>query len=317
MEFIEEEDRESLSESDNDHSDVEEDDEWKRFNQNAKNSLLSVGYKSGDSFVTRGSQVGVFSVDAKSRNLKYRARIDNIRTPSKGQLFTPTKSMLHQQDSKMLLLNKNESAKKIYQMDLERGQVVEEWTVHDDYPVLELFPKSKYEQMENTQVVQGLNSLGLCTIDPRLPKNKMVENQSSFYNASSKPMLSCAATTREGAIAVGSKKGDIRLFSANLLDNRKDLLSAPKAKTTLPGFGDPILGIDVSSDGKWILATCATYLVVIPSEAEGKNGFQAPLGKNKPAPRRLTLKPQDIKLIGKVLVITNLSFNHLLLNYLF
>jgi hypothetical protein len=37
---------------------------------------------------------------------------------------------------------------------------------------------------------------------------------------------------------------------------------------------DPIIGIDASADGKWILATCKTYLLVAPTTFDN-NGERA------------------------------------------
>ena len=74
----------------------------------------------------------------------------------------------------------------------------------------------------------------------------------------------------------------------------------PRATTFLPGFGDPILGIDVTLDGKWILGTCAKYLILIPtSTGEGDNtGFEKLFNKVKRNPIRLFLDPIDIMKFG-------------------
>jgi hypothetical protein len=60
----------------------------------------------------------------------------------------------------------------------------------------------------------------------------------------------------QGGYAIGNDKGEIRLY--------KDVGS--NAKNLIPGFGEPIKSIDISLDKKWVLATCTTYLVVIPTE---------------------------------------------------
>jgi hypothetical protein len=49
---------------------------------------------------------------------------------------------------------------------------------------------------------------------------------------------------------------------------------------------DPIIGVDVSEDGKFILATCKTYILVIDTEAKNAegatlNGFKKSLGGQK------------------------------------
>jgi hypothetical protein len=45
-------------------------------------------------------------------------------------------------------------------------------------------------------------------------------------------------------VAIGSKRGDIRLF------NKVGI----KAKTLIPGLGDPIIGMDTTENGKVILS---------------------------------------------------------------
>ncbi len=67
----------------------------------------------------------------------------------------------------------------------------------------------------------------------------MVSNSISQYKT--KVGFSAAATTGSGQIAVASEKGEIRLF---------DRVGLSRAKTTLPGVGDPILGMDTTEDGK-------------------------------------------------------------------
>ena len=102
----------------------------------------------------------------------------------------------------------------------------------------------------------------------------------------SKNRFSALATTEGGFIAVASEKGDLRLF------DRVGI----RAKVILPALGEPITGLDVSADGRWILATCSTYLLLIDDQIkqgknEGQLGFLKSFGKDvKPRPRRLQLK---------------------------
>jgi len=102
-------------------------------------------------------------------------------------------------------------------------------------------------------------------------------------------------------LVVASEKGDVRLF--NQINKN--------AKTHLPGFGDPIIGVDVTGDGKWILGTCKNYLVVIPTEIQqtGVTGFDKPMGQNKPVPKRLRLKPEHIATMGCQPSFTPARFN--------
>jgi len=142
--------------------------------------------------------------------------------------------------------------------------------------------------MTGEQTFLGLSRNALYRIDPRLSGNKLVDSELKQYV--SKNNFSAAATTEKGYIAVASNKGDIRMF---------DRLGI-NAKTHIPALGEPIIGLDVSADGRWVLATCRTYLLLIDAlQKEGKNegklGFERSFGKDsKPQPRRLGLQPAHV-----------------------
>ena len=96
--------------------------------------------------------------------------------------------------------------------------------------------------------------------------------------------FSCAATTGDGQMVIGTENGDVSLYATNKKINMN-------AKTKFPGLGDPIIGIDVTEDGKYILGTTKQYIFVIPTEVEidgGVNtGFNVCMGVNKPIPIKL------------------------------
>ena len=72
-----------------------------------------------------------------------------------------------------------------------------------------------------------------------------------------------------------------------------------QAKTSFPGLGAPITAIDVTHDGKWILATTDTCLVLLHTcvrdakSGDLTTGFKTRAGERIPAPRLLKLKPED------------------------
>lgn len=144
--------------------------------------------------------------------------------------------------------------------------------------------------MTNEQTFIGLSHNAVFRIDPRLSGNKLVDSQSKQYAVTSKNDFSTVATTEKGYLAVASNKGDIRLF---------DRLGI-RAKTQIPALGEAIIGLDVSADGKWLLGTCKTYLLLIDAEQKdgknsGKLGFEASFPKDaKPRPRRLGLNPSHV-----------------------
>lgn len=268
------------------------------------NSQLAVGYKHDRSFVVRGSKIGVFSHTADNR-LKFNTNISKVTTPS-GKLMSPKKVMLHSEDRDLIMQN-DVDPNKLFRMDIEYGKVVDEWKVHDDIPVVTFAPENKFAQMTSEQTFLGVSNNALYRIDPRLSGNKLVDTDMKQY--ASKNDFSALATTEKGYIAVASNKGDIRLF---------DRLGI-RAKTQLPALGDPIIGMDVSADGRWILGTTKNYILLVDAQQkggknDGKLGFEKGFAADsKPRPRRLALTPEHVAQVyhetGKAVAFTPAKFN--------
>ncbi|KAL2186529.1 VID27-domain-containing protein [Thermothelomyces heterothallicus CBS 203.75] len=266
-------------------SDEDADDVEYKPKDNDVNKQLAVGYKHDRSFVVRGSKIGVFK-HTPDNHLEFSTNISKVETP-KGELFSPKKVMLHNED-RNLILQKDSEPNKLYRMDLEYGKVVDEWTVHEDIPVVTFAPENKFAQMTHEPTFLGISKNALYRVDPRLSGTKLVDAQLKQYV--SKNDFSAIATTGKGYIAVASNKGDVRLF---------DRLGI-NAKTHIPALGEPIIGLDVSADGRWVLATCRTYLLLIDAlqksgKNEGKLGFEKSFAADdKPQPRRLALTPEHV-----------------------
>ncbi|KAK4981258.1 beta-adaptin [Elasticomyces elasticus] len=281
----EEDDDDDGRKSEHYDSDESEDDVVTRDEDGNVNSQLAVGFKHDRSFVVRGSKIGVFKHTADNQ-LQFDTSISKVQTP-KGKLFSPSKVMLHAGDTTMVLQNADQP-NSLYRMDLETGKVVDEWKVHEDIPVTTFAPESKFAQLTGEQTFLGLSRNALYRIDPRLAGDKLVDSELKQYV--SKNDFTAAATTEKGYIAVASSKGDIRMF---------DRLGI-NAKTHIPALGDPIIGLDVSADGRWVLATTRTYLLLVDAlqkdgKNEGKLGFEKAFAKDsKPQPRRLGLTPAHV-----------------------
>jgi hypothetical protein len=195
--------------------------------------------------------------------------------------------MLHEQDSKLVIMNPN-APHSLFNLDIERGKIVEEWKVHDDITVDHMAPESKFAQMTHEQTLVGASHNALFRIDPRVSGSKLVDSQYKQYTGKNK--FSSVATTGSGKLAVASEKGDIRLFDS----------IGKNAKTALPPLGDPILGIDATADGRWIVATTQTYLLLIDTligtgRYAGSLGFDRSFPADaKPQPKRLQLRPEHV-----------------------
>lgn len=145
--------------------------------------------------------------------------------------------MLHNQDSSLLMM-KPDDQHTLHLMDLEYGKVTEEWKIDDHKTVKDFTPQAKYSQQTSGQTLVGFNDNALFQIDGRLAGNKIVDEKTKQYKT--KLNFTSAATTGKGDIAMGSQKGDIRLYNKLGKD----------AKTLLPGLGDPIIGMDTTESGK-------------------------------------------------------------------
>ncbi|KAF5468267.1 protein CYPRO4 [Juglans microcarpa x Juglans regia] len=224
---------------------------------------------------------------------------------------TPRKALLMKAETNMLLMSPMNGGKPhskgLHQLDIETGRIVTEWKFEKDgtdITMRDVTNESKGAQLDPSgSTFLGLDDNRLCRWDMRDRKG-MVQN---LANAST-PVLNwtqghqfsrgtnfqCFATTGDGSIVVGSLDGKIRLYSIN---------SMRQAKTAFPGLGSPITHVDVTFDGKWILGTTDTYLILIctlftDKDGKTKNGFSGRMGNRISAPRLLKLNPLDSHLAG-------------------
>ena len=192
-----------------------------------------------------------------------------------------TNAHMFYSDTNMILLDKK-NPNTAFRYDLGKGKIVEEWSAEGMKKIEALTHEKKFDQMTDNLLLHGVNSNSLFTMDARInKKNKVVATKSYKTN----PKMHCIKTTNFGGIATGSLNGEIRLYSQ----------IGKNAKTLLPCFGDAIRDIDVTADGKYLLATCDRYLILIPTACKGEqNGFTVQMGKDKPNPKTLKIKPIDV-----------------------
>jgi WD40 repeat protein len=218
-------------------------------------------------------------------------------------VYADEQAMLHQQDSKMVVMNPG-APNSLFHLDLERGKIVEEWKVHDNITVDHIAPNTKFSQTTHEQTLVGTSHNALFRIDPRMSGNKLVDSQ--FKQYASKNKFSGVTTTASGKLAVASEKGDIRLYDT----------VGKIAKTALTPLGDPITGIDVSADGRWIVATTNTYLLLVDvligqGKYAGSLGFDRSFPADaKPVPRRLQLRPEHVAYMNQNISFTPARFVH-------
>lgn len=154
--------------------------------------ILPCSFKTDRSFVVRGSRVGVFK--QKDSKLNFVTSIKNIKDPNTKEIFSPKKIMLHEADKSLLMLHPD-NASSVFNMDLERGQVIEEWVrvatqnipwssghltllqKTDGQAIQQLLPEHKFAQVTPQKTLLAVNNTGFLAIDPRLPGSKVIKSR--------------------------------------------------------------------------------------------------------------------------------------------
>ncbi|XP_004294811.1 PREDICTED: protein CYPRO4 [Fragaria vesca subsp. vesca] len=226
-----------------------------------------------------------------------------------GLKMTPKKALLMRGETNMMLMSPLKEGKPqangLQQLDIETGKIVTEWKFEKDgteMTMRDITNDTKGSQLDPSEsTFLGLDDNRLCQWDMR-ERRGMVQNianspvleWSQGHQFSRGTNFQCFATTGDGSIVVGSLDGKIRLYSKT---------SMRQAKTAFPGLGSPITHVDVTYDGKWVLGTTDTYLVLIctlftDKDGKTKTGFSGRMGNKIPAPRLLKLIPLDSHLAG-------------------
>ena len=263
--------------------------------ENTKNKLILQTCNNNRTFVIKdNSEIDIFKTNnadnklinissispiKRIKNNNYNNNIQNIII-SNAKMFNEDNEILFQ-DSK----NKN----KIYQYDLNKENIIQEWDCNTNETIIynnnenmiDFTYPQKLAQLKGQNEMIGLNSNNIFLLDGRVNrKNKIVDIKHFTIN----PNFKCIITNGYGGMATGSENGDIRLF--NGIGN---------AKTLITGFNNPIRHLDSSVDGKYILATCDKYIMVIKTDNEQNlNGFNTCFGRIKIKPLILKLSQNDL-----------------------
>lgn len=207
------------------------------------------------------------------------------------QNVLPVGGQLHNCETQMLFLSETDP-NYVYQMDLVNEKVLRRWDA-DGLPISCLGMSSKDAQYTPVPTFLGLSNNAMFVMDSRI-KDGPNRFTSKLYK--SNVLFSSMATDKDGHILVGNDLGELRLYDGTINKDGE----FKKAKTLLNSFGSPIISVDVTRNGNWILATTKNCIHLYPvteqqetSGSEGRNGFISSL-KNKPPSRKLRLKPEDL-----------------------
>ena len=271
-----------------------------------------------NSFLVGGSGIQVF------KNMRQGIQGKGVCVNFEGGGFgrvhsaTPRKALLMRAETNMLLMTPMSQNRGIHQLDIETGKVISEWKFEKDgvdISMSDITNDGKGAQLDpSASTFLGLDNNRLCRWDMRdrygmvqdlAAASAPVLNWAQGHQFSRGTNFQCFATTGDGSIVVGSLDGKIRLYSSNTMR---------QAKTAFPGLGAPVTHVDATFDGKWIVGTTDTYLIVIctlftDKAGKTKTGFEGRMGNKIAAPRLLKLRPLDAHLAGSNNKFRNAQFS--------
>jgi len=271
-------------------------------------SFMNIG-AGQNSFAVRGSHIDVFR---NAHGGMTDAGVSVNVTPSRGGFFTPSKTLLTNQESKMLLLSPLSGnapglstppaagMRTLYDMDLERESVVREYAFKKDdveIPISDIVHDDKASGLTQAPTFLALDSNRICRFDTRTAEGVVADlTYDGGKDYARGTNFTCIATAGAGQVVTGSRDGRLRMYRG------KDNLS--RASTNLPSYGSPITAVDVTYDGKWVLATTDSFLMLVKTsfrddKGNGVTGFTKSMnGGNSCAPRMLRLRGDDMGKVG-------------------
>ena len=228
-------------------------------------------------FILNGKTIQVLKTKEEDDFLENLANIPVINTFKEE--VKADQALLFNNENSMLLLEPQK--KNLHLMDLETSKVVNTFKLEDE--INQICPLSKFGQKTGAKEFLGINNQGYYHFDTRLDPTNIIANSRSYKTSVNFHSIN---TNLAGGIAIGSKDGSIRLYKNS---------EAKKAMNLYPGFGDPIIGLDITQDGKWLIGTTEYYLILLPCHKDAiSTGFEKQMREDKQPPIKLNLKVTDI-----------------------
>ncbi|KPI83961.1 hypothetical protein ABL78_6992 [Leptomonas seymouri] len=217
---------------------------------------------------------------------------------------TVTGSLLENGDLKLLLFGGESNA--VQQLDLVSGTVVQEY--RPENVGIKSLSYANHTSADSGSVYTCLDRNVAFNIDTRMNPRTFVVTESgkqpSEYALSSLSNdFTCHATSRNGYLVIGDGSGNIRLYTGPPGARKPAGGFFPKRAKTLLEVRTPVLDIDVTADGNYIVATTAKLLYLIETRyiednVTETNGFQGRMGAKKPAPIALQPSTSQIMEMG-------------------
>lgn len=220
-----------------------------------------------------------------------------------GQGFVPEQFLVEDGGRKMLFPTKST----IVHYDTETGANLGDFQVacpnSTAVTLRDVAPCKKFGNLDS-QGEYGLvfvseKSAGNLLWDVRQnQKGKLTVKEKDFLSYK-KGNLQVAATSKSGHLAIGDGSGVVRLYS----DPSKKGMIRAKTNIDQVSFGDPIIGMDVSADGEWVLWTTQQRIFLCNTKfRDDKNelssGFEKRMGDNKKDVLIIQLSDSELKRMG-------------------
>ena len=246
--------------------------------ENTKNKIILQSYYNNRTFVIKDNNtIDIFKTDIDNNKLiNASSSINPIKLKNESSTYYNNKEIIisnakmFNKDNEILFQDEN-NENIIWQYDLNKESIIQEWNCDINKSnfisnniiknfgssLLDITYPKKYGQLNGEAEMIGINSNNIFLLDGRVNrKNKIVD----IKNYSNEPNFKSIVTTGFGGIAIGSENGDIRLFN-EVGHNAKTLLYGTESHSL-------IRYLDSTYDGKYILATCDKYIMVINTENE-------------------------------------------------
>ena len=235
--------------------------------------------------ITDDNQIVVYKTNLADDTIEKLSSLPVIQE-YEGKSVKLNKGLLYKSESNMLLLDQN-NPYVLYQYDLPKGKIVNEWKT-DKTTISDICSLKRNGQKTDEQIIYGVNPKSVFTLDERV-NNKYNIGEIKQYQT--KNFANKIMSTDAGQFITGGEKGELRFY---------DRIGI-KAKNLFSFYYDPIRHIDISSDNQYLLITCDKYLLLINSlsNKDNENAFlkTIPLEERK-TPVMLQVKTSDIAKYG-------------------
>ena len=111
-------------------------------------------------------------------------------------------------------------------------------------------PEYKMAEADNFKTFKAISQNAIFEIDPRSKDG--VGNMKEYTG---NPNFTTIGSSGDGNFVTGSKNGEIRFYKQ----------IGKNANNKFTSTGEPVIHLDTTKDGRWVLATFKTYLRLIPT----------------------------------------------------